>query len=72
MFLQTISTNLKPFLRTFPSNFLKQILEDKESIEMMKEALIQGKKPYPLWHRKLKGEENDREIWQKTDQKVKN
>jgi len=42
---------------------VKQILEDKELIGMMKEALIQEGKPCPFCHRKLKGEEKEREIW---------
>ena len=44
-------------------HIVKQILEDKELIEMMKEALVQEGKPCPFCHRKLKGEQKEREIW---------
>ena len=44
-------------------HIVKQILEDSELIEMMKEVLIQEGKPCPFCHRKLKGEHREREIW---------
>ena len=45
-------------------HIVKQILEDHELIEMMKEVLIQEGKPCPFCHRKLKGEaQNTKEIW---------
>jgi hypothetical protein len=44
-------------------HIVKQILEDNELIEMMKEVLIQEGKPCPFCHRKLKGEHREREIW---------
>jgi hypothetical protein len=42
---------------------VKQILEDNELIEMMKEALIKEGKACPFCHRKLKDESKLREIW---------
>jgi hypothetical protein len=42
---------------------VKQILEDSELIEMMKEVLIQEGKPCPFCHRKLKDEQKIKEIW---------
>jgi hypothetical protein len=44
-------------------HIVKQILEDGELVEMMKEVLIQEGKPCPFCHRKLKDERKDREIW---------
>ena len=44
-------------------HIVRQILEDSELIEMMKEALIQEGKPCPFCHRKLKGEKKETEIW---------
>ncbi len=45
-------------------HIVKQILEDKELIEMMKEALIHEGKPCPFCHRKLKGDDKEKkEIW---------
>jgi len=44
-------------------HIVKQILEDRELIEMMKEMLIQEGKPCPFCHRKLKGEQKEEEIW---------
>ena len=42
---------------------VKQILEDSELIEMMKEVLIQEGRACPFCHRKLKGESKAKEIW---------
>ena len=42
---------------------VKQILEDHHLIEMMKEVLIQEGKSCPFCHRKLRGEQREREIW---------
>jgi DNA repair exonuclease SbcCD ATPase subunit len=42
---------------------VKQILEDSELVEMMKEVLIHEGKPCPFCHRKLKGEAREKEIW---------
>jgi hypothetical protein len=42
---------------------VKQILEDHHLIEMMKEVLIQEGRSCPFCHRKLKGEQREREIW---------
>jgi hypothetical protein len=44
-------------------HIVKQILEDSELVEMMKEVLIQEGKPCPFCHRKLKGEPREKEIW---------
>ena len=44
-------------------HIVKQILEDSELIEMMKEVLIQEGKPCPFCHRKLKDEQKIKEIW---------
>jgi hypothetical protein len=44
-------------------HIVKQILEDSELIEMMKEVLIQEGKPCPFCHRKLKEEQKVSEIW---------
>ena len=44
-------------------HIVKQILEDGELIEMMKEVLIQEGKPCTFCHRKLKEGSKDREIW---------
>ena len=44
-------------------HIVKQILENSELIEMMKELLIQEGKPCPFCHRKLIGEHREREIW---------
>jgi hypothetical protein len=44
-------------------HIVKQILEDSELIEMMKEVLIHEGKPCPFCHRKLKGDQNVKEIW---------
>jgi len=44
-------------------HIVKQILEDRELIEMMKEVLVQEGKPCPFCHRKLSGNKKDREIW---------
>ncbi len=44
-------------------HIVKQILEDSELVEMMKEVLIQEGKPCPFCHRKLKGESREKEIW---------
>jgi hypothetical protein len=41
---------------------VKQILEDPLLIEMMKELLIQERKPCPFCHRKLKSEQREYEI----------
>jgi len=42
---------------------MKQILEDHQLTQMMKEVLVQKGKPYPFCHRKLgeKNEKGDRE-----------
>ena len=42
---------------------VKQILEDEELVEMMKEMLVKEGKPCPFCHRKLKDEVKAREIW---------
>jgi hypothetical protein len=42
---------------------VKQILEDSELIEMMKEVLIQEGKPCPFCHRKLSGDKKENETW---------
>jgi hypothetical protein len=42
---------------------VKQILEDRELIEMMKEVLVREGRPCPFCHRKLSGDKKDREIW---------
>jgi hypothetical protein len=44
-------------------HIVKQILEDSEMIEMMKELLIQEGKPCPFCHRKLGAGKKEREIW---------
>ena len=44
-------------------HIVKQILENSELIEMMKELLIREEKPCPFCHRKLMGEHKEREIW---------
>ena len=44
-------------------HIVKQILEDSELIEMMKEVLIQEGKPCPFCHRKLKEDQKVSEIW---------
>jgi hypothetical protein len=44
-------------------HIVKQILDDDELIEMMKEVLIQEGRACPFCHRKLKGEPKVREIW---------
>ncbi len=44
-------------------HIVKQILEDSELIEMMKEMLIQEGKPCPFCHRKLREGKKEREIW---------
>jgi hypothetical protein len=43
-------------------HIVKQILDDSELMEMMKEVLIQEGKPCPFCHRKLKAEKPDKEI----------
>jgi len=40
-------------------HIVKQILEDNDLIEMMKEVLIQEKKPCPFCHRRLIGEHKE-------------
>ena len=44
-------------------HIVKQILEDEELVEMMKEMLVKEGKPCPFCHRKLKGEVKAQEIW---------
>ena len=44
-------------------HIVKEILEDSELIDMMKQLLIQEGNPCPFCHRKLKGDEKEREIW---------
>jgi len=44
-------------------HIVKQILEDSELVEMMKEVLIHEGKPCPFCHRKLKGEPREKDIW---------
>ena len=44
-------------------HIVKQILEDSELIEMMKEVLIQEGKACPFCHRKLKADQKEKEIW---------
>jgi len=44
-------------------HIVKQILEDSELIEVMREVLIQEGKPCPFCHRKLKEPPKEREIW---------
>jgi hypothetical protein len=44
-------------------HIVRQILEDKELIAEMKEALIQDEKPCPFCHRKLKEGQKDKENW---------
>jgi hypothetical protein len=44
-------------------HIVKQILENSELIEMMKEVLIQEGRPCPFCHRKLKKVHREREIW---------
>lgn len=44
-------------------HIVKQILEDSELIEMMKESLIKDGKACPFCHRKLKEEPKSKEIW---------
>jgi len=44
-------------------HIVKQILDDRELIEMMKEVLIQEGKPCPFCHRKLGEDKKEREIW---------
>ncbi len=43
-------------------HIVKRILVDSEMIELMKEILIQEGKPCPFCHRKLRGEEREREM----------
>ena len=44
-------------------HIVKQILDDSELIEMMKDVLIQEGRACPFCHRKLKEEPKAREIW---------
>ena len=44
-------------------HIVKEILEDRESIEMMKEVLVQEGRPCPFCHRKLSEDKKEREIW---------
>jgi hypothetical protein len=44
-------------------HIVKQILENSELIEMMKEVLIQEGKACPFCHRKLKGVNQEKKIW---------
>jgi hypothetical protein len=44
-------------------HIVKQILDDSELIEMMKEVLIQEGRACPFCHRKLKEEPKATEIW---------
>ena len=48
--------------RKYNPNILKQIIHDSESIEMMKETLIQEGRVCPFCRRKLKEEFKVREI----------
>jgi len=43
-------------------HIVKQIIDDNELMEMMKEVLIQEGKPCPFCHRKLKAEKTEKEI----------
>jgi len=42
---------------------VKEILEDSELMEMMKEILIQEGKPCPFCHRKLHREQRESVFW---------
>ena len=44
-------------------HIVKQILDDSELIEMMKEVLIQEGRACPFCHRKLKEDSKAKEIW---------
>ena len=44
-------------------HIVKQILDDEELIEMMKEVLIHEGRPCPFCHRKLKEKKEGGEIW---------
>jgi hypothetical protein len=44
-------------------HIVKQILEDGELIEMMREVLVQDGKPCPFCHRKLRGDKKETEPW---------
>jgi hypothetical protein len=44
-------------------HIVKQILEDEELLEMMKEVLIEEGKPCPFCHRKIKEGVKAKEIW---------
>ncbi len=44
-------------------HIVKEILADTELIEMMKEMLIQEGRTCPFCHRKLKGEQKEKEFW---------
>jgi hypothetical protein len=44
-------------------NIVKEILEDSELMDMMKQLLIQEGKACPFCHRKLKRDEKEWEIW---------
>ncbi|MGO8990968.1 MAG: hypothetical protein ACLQGU_12440 [bacterium] len=44
-------------------HIVKQILEDRELIEMMKEVLVQEGRPCPFCHRKLSRDMKEKEIW---------
>ncbi len=44
-------------------HIVKQILEDSELIEVMREVLLQEGKPCPFCHRKLKPPPEEKEIW---------
>ena len=44
-------------------HIVKQILEDSELIDMMKQLLIQEGMPCPFCHRKLRENKKEREIW---------
>ncbi len=44
-------------------HIVKQILEDRGLIEMMKEILIHEGRPCPFCHRKLRGDKREAEPW---------
>ena len=44
-------------------HIVKQILEDSELIDMMKQLLIREGMPCPFCHRKLRGDKKEKESW---------
>lgn len=44
-------------------HIVKEILDDSELIEMMKQLLIHEERSCPFCHRKLRGAMKEKEIW---------